>query len=248
MLLEGKVVLVTGGGRGIGAGICRVLAQEGAAVAINYSRSEDKARALKQEIEQNSGRAEVFSCDVRDTEAVDAMMNDIHRTFGRIDAVINNAIDGRQAGSIDEATWEDYQTAFDFGAKAVINTVKAARPYMKKQGGGRIVNIVTEVWDFAPGQWSVYMSGKGAMVGISRSLAEELGPDNITVNMVAPGWMRTERVTKKTNTSHYVSGVPLGRQGATEEIGKVCAFLISELGDFVSGAYIPVTGGRVRKA
>ena len=115
------------------------------------------------------------------------------RGFGRLDGLVNNAIGGRQeaTGRSDPGRLRD---GFDFGSRAVINTITAARPHMRQAGGGRVVNIVTELWNMAPADWSVYMAGKGAMVGLSRSLAMELGPENITVNMVAPGWMADEKV------------------------------------------------------
>ncbi len=248
MLLDGKVALVTGGGRGIGAAIVRVLAREGAAVAINCNSSEDKARSVADDVRSRGGTADVFRCDVRDSEAVKRMVADIHSGFGRIDAVVNNAISGMQGGTLDEAAWDDYANSFDFGAKAVINTVKAVRPVMKQQGGGRIINIVSEQWNFGSASWSVYLAGKGAMVGISRSLAEELGPENITVNMVAPGWMKDEKVPADMDVSGYISTVPLRRQASAEEIGNACAFLASDLASYITGAYIPVCGGKVRMA
>ena len=168
MLLTGKVVLVTGGGRGIGAAICRVLAREGAAVAINYSASKDRAEAVAAKIRDAGGQAETFGADVRDAEATAGMITAAAERFGRLDGVVNNAIGGRQNGSLAEASPQDYQNAFAFGCEAVLNTVRAARPIMQGQGGGRVVNIVTELWNMAPAGWSVYMAGKGAMVGVSR--------------------------------------------------------------------------------
>jgi 3-oxoacyl-[acyl-carrier protein] reductase len=166
--------------------------------------------------------------------------------FGRLDGIINNAISGRQSGALTDATMEDFETAFGFGCKAVINTVNAARPIMREQGGGRIVNIVTELWNMAPANWSVYMSGKGAMVGVSRSLACELGPDNITVNMVAPGWMADEKVdTSSENSKKFGQTLPLRRHGSADEIGNACVFFLSDLGSYVTGTYMPVTGGRI---
>ncbi|HLJ56029.1 MAG TPA: SDR family NAD(P)-dependent oxidoreductase, partial [Chthonomonadaceae bacterium] len=194
MLLEGRVALVTGGGRGIGAAICRVLAREGAAVAVNYAHSADKAEAVVAAIAAAGGRARAFGADVRDRKAVDRMVAEVVAEFGRLDAVVNNAIAGRQHGPFDTAAESDFDDAYAFGCKAVIHTVGAARSVFQAQGGGRIVNIVTELWNLAPAQWTVYLAGKGAMVGLSRSLACELGPDNITVNMVAPGWMADEKV------------------------------------------------------
>jgi len=246
MLLENKVVLVTGGGRGIGAAICRVAARHGAAVAVNYSRSGEKAEALVREIENGGGKARAFEGDVRDPEAVQRMVEAVASHFGRLDGLVNNAIGGRQAGALAEASLEDYANAFDFGCKAVINTITAARPLMRDQGGGRVVNVVTELWNMAPAGWSVYMAGKGAMVGLSRSLACELGPEGITVNMVAPGWMADEKVdTSGEGSQKFAASLPLRRHGSAEEIGNGCVFFLSELGAYVTGAYLPVTGGRI---
>jgi 3-oxoacyl-[acyl-carrier protein] reductase len=246
MLLAGKVVFVTGGGRGIGGAISRVLAREGAAVGVNYSASREKAEQVARAITEAGGRALAVEADVRDGAAVQRAVEQTAAAFGRLDGVVNNAISGRQAGSLAEASDDDYETAFGFGCRAVVNTIRAARPLFREAGGGRVVNIVTELWNMAPAGWSVYMAGKGAMVGISRSLANELGPENITVNMVAPGWMADEKVTPGGEGSKtYAEGVPLRRQGNAEEIGKVCAFFLSDLAAFVTGAYVPVCGGRV---
>ncbi len=248
-LLSGKVVLVTGGGRGIGAAICRVMAREGASVAINYSSSGAKANTLAGDLSREGARAKAFEADVRDPDAVRAMVDSVVETFGRLDGIVNNAIAGRQDGALDEATWDDYANSFDFGCKAIVNSITAARPHFARQGGGRIVNIVTEIWNMAPANWSVYMAGKGAMVGVSRSLAVELGPENITVNMVAPGWMVTEKVdTSSEGSKNFAKSLPLRRHGSAEEIGNACAFFISDLASYVTGAYLPVTGGRITQA
>ena len=246
MLLSGRVAIVTGGGRGIGAAICRVLAREGAAVAVNYANSKDKADAVAAQIVNDGGNAKAYCADVRDQEAVSAMAQSVSRDFGRVDAFINNAIAGKQHGSLAASTLDDYANAYDYGCKAVIHSIVAARPIFKTQGGGRIVNIVTELWNMAPSDWSVYMAGKGAMVGLSRSLACELGPENITVNMVAPGWMADEKVDVESEGSKkFAQSIPLRRHGSAEEIGNACAFFMSDLAAYVTGAYLPVTGGRI---
>lgn len=246
MLLAGKVALVTGAGRGIGAAIARVLAREGAAVAVNYAHSADRAEAVVAEIEESGGHAVAYCADVRDPGEVAAMTTAVVQEFGRLDCVVNNAISGRQNGSLTDANAADYATAFDFGCMAVINTVNAVRPVMREQGGGRIINIVTELWNMAPSGWSVYMAGKGAMVGISRSLACELGPENITVNMVAPGWMVDEKVDITSDGSKgFARSLPLRRHGSADEIGNACVFFMSDLAGYITGAYLPVTGGRI---
>lgn len=246
MLLQGKVCLVTGAGRGIGASISRVLAKDGAKVAVVYHQGKEPAEGVVREIRSAGGEAQAFQADVRDEEQVKRVIDQTVQAFGRLDGLVNNAIAGRQQADFADATWDDYTDMFDYGCKAVVNTVKAVRPIMREQGGGRIVNIVTELWNMAPAGWSTYMAGKGAMVGISRSLAEELGPEGITVNMVAPGWMVTEKVDPESEASKsFAKQLPLRRHGSADEIGKACLFFLSDLASYVTGAYLPVTGGRV---
>lgn len=246
MLLDGKVVLVTGGARGIGACISRVLVRHGATVAINYSASAQRAEALAQEMRKAGGRVTAYCADVRDAAQVAAMVAAIVGDYGRIDGIVNNAIAGSQPGTAAESPVADFDNMFAFGCHAVLNTTRAALPYMRTQGGGRIVNIVTELWNMAPAGWAPYLAGKGAMVGLSRSMACELGPDGITVNMVAPGWMADEKVNTESEASlNFGKSLPLRRHGSAEEIGKACVFFLSELADYVTGAYLPVTGGRI---
>ncbi len=249
MLLQGKVVLVTGGARGLGVNISKVLAREGAKVAVNYSASREKSEKVVKDIREAGGDAEAFQADVRDFDQVQKMTSEILARFSRLDGVVNNAIGGKQNGPLSEATSADFANSFDFGCQAVVNTIKAARPIMKEQGGGRIVNIVTEIWNMAPAGWAIYMAGKGAMVGLSRSLAVELGPENITVNMVAPGWMADEKVdTESEDSKSFAKSIPLRVHGSADEIGNGCVFFLSGLANYVTGAYLPVTGGRITQA
>jgi len=246
MLLTGKVAVVTGGGRGIGACISRTLAKHGAAVAVVYHQGAEPAADVAQEIGTAGGIAEAYRCDIRDAEAVRQMAAGVLQRFGRIDGLVNNAIAGRQCVAFEEAEWQDYADMLDYGCRAVVNTVRAVHPIMRAQGGGRVVNIVTELWNMGSGQWSTYLSGKGAMVGLSRALANELGPDGITVNMVAPGWMVTDKVDPESDGSKaFAQSLPLRRHGSADEIGNGCVFFLSELAGYVTGAYLPVTGGRI---
>ncbi len=245
-LLEGKVAIVTGGARGIGADICRVLARHGCSVVVNYAHSADEAEAVAAQARQSGVKALAIGADVRKREEVEAMVRQTLDELGQIDGLINNAISGRQSGPLSELVDGDVQDMLDFGAHAVLNTIRAVRPFMHMNGGGRIVNIVTEVWNMGGSDWTAYLAGKGAMVGISRSLASELGPEGITVNMVAPGWMVTEKVDVTSQGSiNFGNSLPLRRHGSAEEIGNACVFYLSDLAGYVTGTYLPVTGGRV---
>ena len=241
-LLAGKVVIVTGGARGIGAETCEVLATHGATVVVNYSSSSVKADSVVAKVAALGGQAIAVAADVRDEAAITAMVARTISEFGRVDGVINNAISGRQDGTFDSLSDSDFQNMFDFNCLAVARMTRAVRPFMKEQGGGRIVNIVTEIWNMGPGGWAAYMAGKGAMVGMSRSLAVELGPENITVNMIAPGWMATADKVDVTGEGSlgFAMSLPLRRHGSGHEIGKACVFFLSDLGSYVTGAYLPV--------
>lgn len=245
-LLEGQVAIVTGGARGIGADICRVLATQGCSVVVNYASSKAEAETVAEEVSLLGVRSLALQADVRNRGEVESMVSRTIKEFGKIDGLINNAISGRQHGLLEEITDADFQNMLDFGAHATVNTIRAVRPSMKENGGGRIVNIVTELWNMGSGSWAAYLGGKGAMVGISRALANELGPDGITVNMVAPGWMVTETVDVTSDGSiGFGKTLPLRRHGSAREIGNACAFFMSDLAGYVTGAYLPVTGGRV---
>lgn len=246
-LIDGKVVLVTGGSRNVGAGIVRSLAREGATVAINYLKETDRANALAECIGQQGGKCGVWQCDVRDTHAVLDMMADIVREFGQIDAVVNNARhSGRRNPPTDEdpVRWADHAQEFEYYVKTVLNTVHAARPFMKAQGSGRIVNIVSTAWNHPYIGEGDYAAGKGGMIGLTRCLVSELGPEGITINMVSPGWTRTDKTPPDINDGPFAQGLPLRRLAEPEDVGDACVFLISDLAKYISGAYIPIDGGR----
>ncbi|MCT9820965.1 SDR family oxidoreductase [Microbacterium sp. W1N] len=248
-LLTGKVVLVTGAGRGAGVGMARRLAAHGATVAVNYAASRAGADALVDEIRSAGGTASAFAADVLDPAAVDGLIAAVEAEFGRLDAVVNNAIAGDQQKDFDQATTAHFDRMYDFAVRAVVHTATAALPAFDRAGGGRIVNIVSELWNDAPAGWSPYAAAKGAMVGLSRSLSAELAPRGVTVNMVAPGWMIADAADEASEGSRsYTAGLPLGQRPYPEDIGDVIAFYLSDLAAGVTGAYLLVNGGRITQA
>jgi 3-oxoacyl-[acyl-carrier protein] reductase len=223
-----------------------VLARNGAKVVVAYAQNAEHAQNVVREVEAEGSEGLAVAVDVRQFESVDALVKQTVEHFGRIDGYINNAIGGVQDGALENVSDDDFRNAFDYGCLAVIHSVRATRELFKAQGGGSIVNIVTEIWNMAPAGWSVYMAGKGAMVGISRSLAVELGPEGIRINMVAPGWMATDKVdAESAGSKGFAASLPLRRHGSGEEIGKACVYFVSELSSYVTGSYVPVTGGRI---
>lgn len=240
-LLDGKVVVVTGGARGIGAAICRVLAGQGAIVGVNYAENRPAAEHVAMAILAAGGQAIAVRADMRDSEAVRFMMNEMVREYGQLDGVVNNVIGGKRHGNLSDAALEDCVDAFDLGCRAVVNSLSAARPHFRAMGGGRIVNVVPEVGGTTPASWTFYMAGKGAMVGLSKSLAAELSPENITMNMVAPGWVAEDKVEAP---PRRIRPGQLRRHASGEEIGNTCALLLSDLAACVTGSYLVVSGGR----
>ena len=244
MLIKDKVVLVTGGGRNVGAGIVRSLAGHGATLAINCYQSVDLAQALAGSIEESGGKAGVWQCDIRDTDAVKKMVEDIVSRYGRIDAVVNN-VGGGATGKLDELTWDQFVYTLEMDVKSVLNTCQAVHPFMAAQGGGSIINIGSDQHNTAGIGIAPNVAGKSGGLGLTRCLIAELGPENIRVNTVSLGWTRTDRTKgRDTPDNPTILGTPLRRMCEPEYVGDVCAFLISDLGKYISGAYIPLNGGR----
>ena len=242
--LSGKVALVTGGGRGIGSRIATTLAAAGARTVVNYRKSDKAARAVADSIRAAGGEAVALQADVTDRAQVERMRADIESRWGPVDVLVNNALDQKPWKPFEELDWEVYQSQVSGSLRAVCNTGWAFLPRMKERRWGRIVNISTVCFiENLPGQ-SAYNAGKGALYSWSRTVCREVAPYNITINQIAPGWMRTETVDPASEAvRRYADGVPMRRQGDAQEIANTVLYFASELAGFVTGAYVPVCGG-----
>lgn len=246
--LTGKVAVVTGGAGELGRPICRTLAACGATVAIHYHSGEDRAKALLAEIEKEGGKGAIFSCDITDLDQVMAMAGQVHEQLGIATIIVNNAVIQYDWKSVLDQDIADYEGQFKSCVLQNVNMAKAFVPAMIEKGeGGRVIGINTECSMQMFPTFSAYASGKRGMDGVLRCLAKEIGQHEITVNQIAPGWMRSDRIRNQDGDPQagYAAKVPMQRAGDDHEIANAVAFLASDLSGFITGAFIPVCGGNV---
>ncbi|TDF99861.1 SDR family oxidoreductase [Paenibacillus piri] len=240
----GKLALVTGGSRGLGRWICIELARQGAFVAVNYANSEIDAEETVRLIAGEGGTARAFRADITDEDEVERLVEDVRQTFGRtVDVLVNNATGPQPMLPIEEETWATYSAQLQFFVKAPLLLVKAVLPGMKAKTAGSIVNIGSEVVQLGNERFSSYVTAKSAMIGMTRSWANELGPQGIRVNLVAPGWIPVERHAGA-DTGGYQSTVPLKHMGEPYDIAAAVSFLASDEAKFITGQCLSVNGGK----
>ncbi|PZD95733.1 short-chain dehydrogenase [Paenibacillus sambharensis] len=249
--LSGKTALITGATGDLGRVMARTLASAGADIIIHYNRNADKAAELQRELEAMGRRAMSVQADITKAEAVEAMREQVEREIGTVDIVVANAVIQYEWTTVLQQAPEDYISQFESCVMQNVYLAKAFIPSMIERGaGGRLIGINTEcVLQNFEGQ-SAYVAGKRGMDGVYRVLAREVGEHQITVNQVAPGWTVSDR-DRERNTERneaYERNVPLKRRGTDQEIANVVAFLASNLSGYITGAYIPVSGGNVMPA
>ena len=243
--LDGKVAVVTGASKGIGAAIARTLAQNGAAVVVNYASSKAGADAVVAAITAAGGQAIAVSGDVSKAAQADGLIAAAVERFGRLDIVVNNSGVYEFAG-IEDVTEEQYRRLFDINVLGVLLVTRAAARHLGE--GGSVVNISSVVTSVNMPTSAVYTGTKGAVNAISEVLANELAPRKIRVNVVSPGYVVTEGthaagVTGSEMETGLVAQTPLGRAGQPDDIAEVVAFLASDQARWVTGEVIAVSGG-----
>ena len=243
-MLENKVALVTGAGRGIGRAIAIALAKEGAEVVINYNGSEERAKEVKQTIEENGGKASIYKCNVSDFEACEAMIKDIVKEHGRLDILINNAGITKD-GLIMKMKEEDFDSVLNVNLKGTFNTIRHSARQMLRQKSGKIINISSVSGILGNAGQANYAASKAGVIGLTKTMARELGSRGITVNAIAPGFVDTEMtgVLSEEIRENACRQIILGRFGKPEDIANVAVFLASDKADYITGQVISVDGG-----
>jgi len=247
--LDGKVALVTGGGSGIGKATALLFAREGARVAV-LELVKSRADETCAEIRQQGGTGLALSADVGDATAVDQAFQTLEREFGSLDVLVNNAGLARKK-LFDQMSQEEWDKLWNTNLTGVLHCTRRALPLLKRRKG-KIINIASVQVFSHSRKLTAYAASKGALAGLSRTLAVELGPHGICVNYICPGFIRTEmtlRYSKRWLFRKYLERqTPLGRMGEPEDVARAALFLASPDSDFITGEGITVDGGLTLRA
>lgn len=243
-MLKNKIALITGAGRGIGRAIAIALAKEGAEVVINYNGSEERAKEVKQTIEENGGKASIYKCNVSDFVACEAMIQDIVKEYGHLDILVNNAGITKD-GLIMKMKEEDFDSVLNVNLKGTFNTIRHSARQMLKQRCGKIINISSVSGILGNVGQANYAASKAGVIGLTKTMARELGSRGITVNAIAPGFVDTEmtEVLSEEIRENACKQIILGRFGKPEDIANTAVFLASDKADYITGQVISVDGG-----
>ena len=243
-MLKGKVALITGAGKGIGAAIAKEMAAQGAFVIINYSRSKEQAMQVKASIEAAGGQAAIYGCDVSDSESVKNMIADVIKEHKCLDILVNNA-GMTKDGLLMRMKEEDFDQVLDVNLKGTFNCIQNASRYMMKQKNGRILNISSVVGLYGNAGQVNYSASKAGIIGLTKSVAKELGSRGITANAIAPGFIQTEMtdVLSEDVKAHMRDAISLGCFGPVEDIAHAAVFLTSDQARYITGQVLCVDGG-----
>jgi NAD(P)-dependent dehydrogenase (short-subunit alcohol dehydrogenase family) len=245
--LDGRVAIVTGGAKGLGRAFCEGFAQEGAKVLAVTRKDIQGLEETVRKVRELGSEAEYLQIDITSKAGTDKMAKYAIDRFGRIDILVNNAAFyyGVERKSFYEISEEEWDMMMAVNVKGTWLSITAVFPYMKQAGKGKIINLTSEVFFTGSHGFAHYVATKGAVVGLTRALAIELGPHNICINAVAPGFTDTEASRTIADVTKYdTSKTPLKRLGTAEDIVGATVFLSSDAADFITGQTILVDGGR----
>lgn len=241
--LQGKVAIVTGGSKGIGASITRELASQGVKVAVNYNSSKESAEAIVNEIRENGGSAIAIQADVSYADQAKHLVEETKAAFGQLDILVNNAGITRDR-SFKKLGEEDWKKVIDVNLHSVYNTTSAALGDLVEAEAGRIINISSIIGQAGGFGQTNYAAAKAGMVGFTKSLALELAKTNVTVNAICPGFIETEMVMAipEEVRANIVAKIPKRRFGQVNEIARGVVYLVKD-GAYITGQQLNINGG-----
>ena len=243
-LLEGKTAIITGGSRGIGKSIVEIFAKHGANVAFTYNSSAESAKAIAAEVSKEGVKVKCYKSDASNFDDAQNLAADIHKEFGSIDILINNAGITKD-NLLMRMSEEDFDRVIEVNLKSVFNMTKAVQRVMLKQRKGSIINMSSVIGLKGNAGQSNYAASKAGVIGFTKSMAIELGSRNIRSNAIAPGFIVTEMTEKlgEETIKKYYEAVPLKRGGTPEEVANTCVFLASDMSSYITGQVLNVDGG-----
>lgn len=247
MNFENKVVFITGGSRGIGAACVKLFADTGAEIAFSYNTNKKAAEELIKSVNSKQ-KIKSYQIKIESEESVISSVKKIEEDFGKIDILVNNASIWKQ-GNIDEMTLEQWNETININLTGTFLITREVSLIMKKNKFGRIINVTSTAGQRGEANYSHYASSKGAIISMTKSLAVELAPFNITVNSVAPGWVITDMSKDVFSDLNYKKeveeSIPVGRIATAEDIAGPILFLASDLARHINGEILNVNGGSV---
>ncbi len=243
--LQGHVAIVTGNSTGLGKAIGLALGRAGAKVAVNFANNAARGQQALAEYQAAGIETALVQCDVTSEEGVDKLFTEVESKLGPVDIIVPNATCEQPLKTIEEYDWAFYQRMLDFFIKSPFLLAKRGLPSMKQKNWGRFISITSEVYQRSVSPFSAYVAAKGGQIGWSKSMARELAPFGITVNMVAPGWIPVERHEHDPQAmkDEYFALIPARRWGVPRDVGDAVVYLASQEASFVTGQTISVNGG-----
>jgi 3-oxoacyl-[acyl-carrier protein] reductase len=243
--LQGKVILVTGASRGIGAAATKRLARSGAHVVINYHQNREAALEVLREVEKAGGRGMIFPADVTQKDQVEAMASGIREKFGAVDVLVNNAYFPFQVGQLHELSWESFHRAIEHEISAFYHCVRACLPGMVEKKSGRIIVISTRLAQQPLPRMGAYAAAKSALESMANTMAIELGPMGIAVNVVTPAFTLTDAsmIMSEEYRERVRQTRPLKKHLYPEDVAGAIAFLAGDEASMLTGSHILITGG-----